>query len=146
MPVEARHGSATIRYTARLLLASDAPAIYRPHEDAMLLSHHDAQPMPTEASWVWEPDARRLWWNAAAVDMIGAAPGQHARFVLTLVHPEDRGRLLEEVRRSRLSASPFALACRFVRPDCQTRLLALRPPRAPRSPSRPTCQGQEHRP
>lgn len=91
----------------------------------MLLSHHDAQPMPTEAIWVWEPVARRVWWNAAAAAMVGATPGQHARFVLTLVHPEDRGRLLQEVRRSRASASPFALACRFVRPDGQTRWLTL---------------------
>lgn len=91
----------------------------------MLFSHHHAEPLPAEALWAWEPDARGVWWNVAAADLVGAAPGRRARALLALVHPEDRARLLREARRSRDSASPFALACRFVRPDGQARWLTL---------------------
>lgn len=91
----------------------------------MLYPTQIAEPMPREASWTWEPAAGRVWWNAAAADLIDAAPGGRDRFVLTLVHPEDRGRLFAEARRSYASQSPFALACRFVRPDGQARWLTL---------------------
>jgi two-component system CheB/CheR fusion protein len=91
----------------------------------MLLTHQPPESTSAEASWTWEPDSRRVWWNAAAAAIIGATPSGRARYVLTLVHPEDRGRLVVEAQRSRGASSPFALACRFVRPDGQTRWLTL---------------------
>lgn len=86
----------------------------------MPLSRQTVPVISAELSWVWEPDAHRIWWSDAAAGLVGRAPDRGERFVLSLVHPEDRGRFLAEVRRSHDACSPFALACRFLRPDGQT--------------------------
>ena len=114
--------------------------------DAQALS--EAQSVAHIGSWSWDIPSDTVTWSDELFRMVGLAPGptrlSYDAFLST-VHPADRARVDETVRRSFASGEPFAFDHRIVRPDGTERWLhALgRVVMGPQGPLRMVGTGQD---
>ena len=85
----------------------------------------DAQRIAHVGSFEWDLAADELRWSDEHYRIFGWEPGSpvnNERF-LAAVHPDDRERIGEAVRRSLRDGSPVELEYRFVRPDGEERFI-----------------------
>lgn len=70
----------------------------------------EAQSVAHVGSWEWDVAANSLWWSEELYRIYALAPGTTASYetYISRVHPADRGRIHEQVRRSLVDGQPFA--------------------------------------
>ena len=88
-----------------------------------------AQEIAHLGSWTWDLATGALGWSEELCRIFGvrhedAAPSYEA--FLDLVHPEDRQRSIDEIRRAREEGLPFAFEHRIIRADGSVRTLQAR--------------------
>ncbi|WP_158298805.1 PAS domain-containing protein [Sphingomonas psychrotolerans] len=79
-------------------------------------------------TWDWDLKTMRGSWSARTCEILGVASGEEVTVDdrARTIHPDDRERVLAEVRRAVLSGEEFSTEYRIVRPDGEVRWIASR--------------------
>jgi PAS domain S-box-containing protein len=85
-----------------------------------------AQQLAHVGNWEWDPRSNEIWWSDEACRLFGLEPSQmipNYEGFLSFVHPEDRQRLMDQVRDVLENKRPYTMELRIVRADGQERFL-----------------------
>ncbi|MFN3648120.1 MAG: PAS domain S-box protein [Armatimonadota bacterium] len=80
-------------------------------------------------AWEWDIRSGRVAWSEGLEALHGLEPGGFAgtyEAFQALIHPDDRDRVLEAIRRTLEEGAPYELALRSVRPDGKTQWIETR--------------------
>lgn len=90
---------------------------------------HKAEAIAGLGSWEWKANSSEVWLSEEAVRLFGLQPGGRVRRyeeLLVTIHPSDRDRVDDVLRRSRRDRKTFEVTHRIVTPAGDTRRLRQR--------------------
>jgi len=88
----------------------------------------EAQSVAHVGSWEWDIPSNSLWWSDELYRIYGLAPGTPAHYetFISRVHPADRERIEDRVRRARADGQPFAFEHLIVCDDGEVKTVFAR--------------------
>lgn len=85
-----------------------------------------AQRIAKVANWEWDPNGRFLDWPAQMREVLGLPPSDEPMTnedFIAMLHPEDRGPLLQRTHHALETGEPYSMEYRFMAPDGGTRTI-----------------------